>query len=104
MRLDSALRGDHSLLYQSTIAPTGKTDECERERTEQVEMISKSFVMRCLNSGGTVHYRKSRSSTPQANQPSSVPKQSSATDQGKVAPPRQAARARLESYLNQDSK
>ena len=64
-------------------------------------MISKSFVMRCLNSGGTVHYR---SSTPQPNQATSVPKQSSGTDEGKVAPPRQAARARFESYLNQDSK
>jgi hypothetical protein len=46
MRVDSAPRGDHSLLYQGTIAPTGKTDESGRERTEQVEMISKSFVTR----------------------------------------------------------
>jgi hypothetical protein len=27
-------------------------------------MISKSFVMRCLSSGGAIHYRRSRSSTP----------------------------------------
>jgi len=67
-------------------------------------MISKSFVMRCLTSGGTVHYRKSRSSTPQPNQASSVSQWSSAADEGKVAPPREAARARFESYLNQDSK
>jgi hypothetical protein len=69
-------------------------------------MISKSFVMRCLNSGGTVHYRKSRNSAPQPNQGSSVPQQSSAADEAKIAPPRQAARIRLEglTYLNQASK
>jgi hypothetical protein len=71
-------------------------DESERERTEQIQMISKSFVMRYLNSGGTVHYRKSRSSAPQSNHASLMPRQSSATDEGKVAPPRQAARVRLE--------
>ena len=69
-------------------------------------MISKSFVMRCLNSGGTVHYRKSRNSAAQPNQGSSVPQQSSAADEAKIAPPRQAARIRLEglTYLNQASK
>ncbi len=69
-------------------------------------MISKSFVMRCLNSGGTVHYRKSRNSAPQPNQGSSVPQQSSAADEAKIAPPRRAARIRLEglTYLNQASK
>jgi cytoskeletal protein CcmA (bactofilin family) len=67
-------------------------------------MISKSFVMRCLSSGGAVHYRRSRSSMPQPNQPSSVPQQCSASNKGEVAPPRQAPRARFESYLNQGSK
>ena len=67
-------------------------------------MTSKSFVMCCLSSGGTVHYRKSRSSEPQPNQASSVPQQSSAAHEGKGAAPRQAARARLEGYLNQGSK
>ena len=67
-------------------------------------MISKSFVMRCLNSGGTLCSRKSRRSAPQPNQASLMPRQSPAADEGKVASPRQAARARLESYLNQGSK
>ena len=48
-------------------------------------MISKSFVMRCLNSGGTVHHRKSRNSAPQPNQGTSVPQQSSAADEAKIA-------------------
>ena len=67
-------------------------------------MISKSFVMRCLNPGSTLYSRKSRRLAPQSNQASSVPQQSSAADEGKVASPRQAARARLEDYLNQGSK
>ena len=53
-------------------------------------MISKSFVMRCLNTGGPAYYRKSRSLASQPNQINSLPRQSSAVNEGKVAPPRQA--------------
>jgi hypothetical protein len=60
-----------------------------------------SFVMHCLNSG-VFHYRRSRSSAPQPNQARSAPKQSAA-DESKGAPPRQAAHARLERYLDQSS-
>ena len=67
-------------------------------------MISKSFVMRCLNSGGPLYSRKCRSSVPHPNQASVAPRQSSATDEGEVAPLRPAARARFKSYLNQGSK
>jgi cytoskeletal protein CcmA (bactofilin family) len=69
-------------------------------------MISKSFVMRCLNTGGAAYCRKSRSSASQPNQTNSLPRHSSAVNEGKVATPRQAARARLESraYLDQGSK
>ena len=69
-------------------------------------MISKSFVTRWLSPGGTLYSRKSRRSAPQPNQGTSVPQQSSAADEAKIAPPRQAARIRLEglTYLNQGSK
>jgi hypothetical protein len=77
-------------LYQSTIAPTGKPDESEREGTERID-DDQQIVRDALPEYWRRGLLSQISQFSVAAKPDqSLPRHSSAANEGKVAPPRQA--------------